>query len=389
MSLRTYDSTSVPVEAKISLRIKSSTTEVSGTVLVQKGAPQSVLLGTDLMESLGFYIARCEEILPRPDSTQADVCEKEQKIPVVRLLRATKLPTRHAQLVEVELEGAEAAQDPMLVEVELPKEAGSDHEMQVEAAVIELNGKGRAKMWLENSNLHPIQLEEGQALGKVTPVEVVTLEDEPSGVSIETNNILSLSVGQNTERMRKLCTALRLSETPVKLEERDALAMLIARYQDVFALEGGELGVTHLTEHRIETEGAEPIKQYARRIPHLLRAKVNELVNDMLQREVITPSNSPWSSPIVLVRKKDGTYRFCVDYRRLNAVTKTEVYPLPRIDDYLDALSGAKYFTTLDLASGFWQVAMEEGSADKTTFVTHEGAYKFKVMPFGLKNAPA
>ena len=99
---------------------------------------------------------------------------------------------------------------------------------------------------------------------------------------------------------------------------------------------------------------------------------MDKLIDDMLRRGVIAPSNSPWLSPIVLVRKKDNTYRFCTDYQRLNAVTKTEV---PRIDDYLDALSGARYFSTLNLASGFWQVAMEAGSIDKTTLVTHAGAY--------------
>ena len=140
------------------------------------------------------------------------------------------------------------------------------------------------------------------------------------------------------------------------------MAALLTRFQDTFALEDGELGATHLTEHHIDTGDADPIKQYARRVPHLLKAKMDDLVKEMLERGIVVPSASPWASPVVLVRKKDGTYRFCVDYRRLNTVTKTEVYPLPRIDDYLDTLAGAKYFSTLDLASRFWQVAMSEDS---------------------------
>ena len=116
---------------------------------------------------------------------------------------------------------------------------------------------------------------------------------------------------------------------------------------------------------------------------------MQQLIQDMLEREVITPLSSPWASPVVLVAKHYGSTRFCVDYRRPNAVTKQDVFPLPRIDDSLDLLSGSTYFSSLDLASGYWQVGMEPGSQEKTAFTTPEGLYEFTVMPFGLCNAPA
>ncbi|GBM06550.1 Retrovirus-related Pol polyprotein from transposon 17.6, partial [Araneus ventricosus] len=109
----------------------------------------------------------------------------------------------------------------------------------------------------------------------------------------------------------------------------------------------------------------------------------------MLKEDVIQPSDSPWSSPVVLVRKKNGEWRFCVDYRRLNKITKKDVYPLPRIDDALDCLAGAKIFSMMDLKSGYWQIEVDDKDREKTAFVTSDGLYEFKVMPFGLCNAPA
>ncbi|GFU11597.1 hypothetical protein TNCV_4476491 [Trichonephila clavipes] len=102
----------------------------------------------------------------------------------------------------------------------------------------------------------------------------------------------------------------------------------------------------------------------------------------MLDEGIVQPSESPWSSPIVLVRKKDGSWRFCVDYRKLNSVTKKDVYPLPRIDDTLDCLKGAMFFSSMDLRSGYWQIEIDEADREKTAFITPEGLYEFKVMPF-------
>ena len=109
----------------------------------------------------------------------------------------------------------------------------------------------------------------------------------------------------------------------------------------------------------------------------------------MLEQDVIEPSDSPWASPVVLVRKKDGSLRYCIDYRKLNDVTIKDSYPLPRIDESLDSLSHTKYFSTLDLASGYWQIGLVVDARKKSEFCTTSGLYQFKVMPFGLTNAPA
>ena len=142
-------------------------------------------------------------------------------------------------------------------------------------------------------------------------------------------------------------------------------------------------------QHRIDTGDSPPIRQRPYRVSESQRGIIEEHVTDMLNRGIIQPSTSPWASPIILVKKKDGTDRFVVDCRRFNSVTRKDSYPLPRIDDALDALNGTKYFSSLDLTAGFWQVTMEPESREHIAFITYGGLYEFLVMPFGLTGAPS
>jgi len=109
----------------------------------------------------------------------------------------------------------------------------------------------------------------------------------------------------------------------------------------------------------------------------------------MLKLKVIEPSHSAWESPVVIVPKKNRKARFCVDYRRLNNITKKDAYPLPRMEDFLDSLGDAKVFTSLDCTPGYWQVPLRPSDREKTAFITHAGIYHWRSMPFGLTNAPA
>eukprot|EP00112_Aurelia_sp_Birch-Aquarium-sp1_P012429 Seg2613.2 transcript_id=Seg2613.2/GoldUCD/mRNA.D3Y31 product="Transposon Ty3-G Gag-Pol polyprotein" protein_id=Seg2613.2/GoldUCD/D3Y31 len=150
-----------------------------------------------------------------------------------------------------------------------------------------------------------------------------------------------------------------------------------------------KLGKTHLVDLPIDVQGAQPIRQRPYRVPETKRQIIAKEVQKMLLSNVIQPSASPWSSPVVLLEKPNGEYRFCVDYRRINAVTKKDAYPLPRIDETLDALGNARVFSTLDLQSGFWQIPVRESDKEKTAFSTQNGHFQFNSMPFGLANSPA
>jgi hypothetical protein len=180
-----------------------------------------------------------------------------------------------------------------------------------------------------------------------------------------------------------------VSRCRVARKHRFAVRELVARYEDVFMSPGGKMGSTDVARHHIDLIDEHPVKQRLRRAPQVHQEIIDREVNRMLDEDIIEPSDSPWASPVVMVKKKDGSWRFCVDYRKLNDNTRKDSYPLPHIEDTFDSLAGSRYFCALDLASGYWQVQMAERDKGKTAFTTKQGLFQFKVMPFGLCNAPA
>ena len=157
----------------------------------------------------------------------------------------------------------------------------------------------------------------------------------------------------------------------------------------MFAKSYADLGCCINAFHEIKTLPTKPIFLHAYRKSFKERELIKVEIQKMLDAGIIRPSKSPWSFPVVLIEKKDGSVRFCVDYRKLNAITLQDQFPLPRIDDILDRLAGSIWFTTIDLKSGYWQVRIHRNSIAITAFSTPDGHYEFLRLPFGLKNAPA
>ena len=152
----------------------------------------------------------------------------------------------------------------------------------------------------------------------------------------------------------------------------------------------GRLGEISATEHRIDLEpGTKAIRSMPYRQGPAMREKAAAEIRKMLDAYAIEPATSEWASPIVLVPKKDGSLRFCVDYRRLKAKTVADAYPLPRIDDCLDSLGNTQIFTTLDCNAGYWQVPVAPADRDKKSFTSYFGTYRYVRMLLGLRNAPA
>ena len=172
-------------------------------------------------------------------------------------------------------------------------------------------------------------------------------------------------------------------------EHRDKVKHLLYRFSDAFSKDEYDLGLTHITEHVIETGNAAPIKQPPRRVPMAFAGEDEAAIVKLLQQGSIRPSTSPWASPIVLVRRKDGKVRTCVDYRRLNSVTTKDAFPIPRIHDCLDAVAGAVMFSTMDITAAYNQIPVRKKDVHKTAFCCRFGLMEFVTMPFGLATATA
>lgn len=169
-------------------------------------------------------------------------------------------------------------------------------------------------------------------------------------------------------------------------EEEEQLQSLLRQYEDVFKSNG--LPTIH-AEHCIDTKNHGPISVPPYRLSPVRKEVLRKEIDKMLNENIIEPCTSPWAAPVVMVPKPNGDVRVCIDYRRLNAVTVPDAYPIPRIDDLLHAAKPTRYMTTLDLKAGYWQIKVRQEDQDKTAFITPFGIYKFKRMPFGLRNAPA
>ena len=165
---------------------------------------------------------------------------------------------------------------------------------------------------------------------------------------------------------------------------------LLSKHHAVFSREKFDLGRTDVVQHDINLNtGARPIKQRPYRHGPVQEEEIEKQVEELKAHGLVKEGHGAWSSPVVLVKKRDGSWRFCVDYRKLNEVTQKDAYPLPRIDDSLDALGGSRLFSTLDLTSGYWQVGLAKGAREKAAFATRSGLWEWQVLPFGLTSAPS
>eukprot|EP00731_Ephydatia_muelleri_P034851 Em0081g16a len=375
------------VAGEIDLHLQIGTHQGKHKVLVVEQMLQQCLLGTDYLEKqkclvdLGkrtLTVGKPGNCVPLSFGAQSSTCHVVMGEKVV-------IPGYHQVRLPVRVTPTDGSATVGIFEPH--SEMAETHGVLIARSVSPIQS-GQIVVQILNPLPFPATLQADEAIGCFccgAQVDVVSLElvDTDTGVTCSAlKTHLSEEVARAIESM-----VTRIDE--LSCADREKLKRLLCEFSDVISVGEKDLGRTNVLKHKVNTGDAPPIHQQARRMPYHQRETVKKMLDDMLQQDVIEASSGPWSSPIVLARKKDGTLRFCVDFRRINDVTKKEVHPLPRIDETLDMLGGAKWFSTLDLASGYWQVEMEPEHKEKTAFSTPFGTYQFKVMPFGLSNAPS
>lgn len=250
-----------------------------------------------------------------------------------------------------------------------------------------ISGKGR--IILVSFSNKPFNISENKILSRATILPYSErLKDKP--LEIYVNSVSESSQPEIPERLNQPITMDMLNIGPkVSDGQKNILLELLNRYRGCFAFNMQELGMTKVAEMTIRLSDDIPVTYKPYRLPFSERAVVREMVGELLANNIIKESHSAYASPIVLVRKKNNEYRLCIDYRALNKKTVKDSYPMPVIDDQLDRLYGKTFFTSLDLASGYYQIPVQESSRHLTAFITSDGHYEFTRMPFGLVNAPA
>ena len=433
--LRAFNgSPSVPAGI-VQVRVKMGNRCVRIPFLVIRDALDDLLIGETTMDQIGVDIintkrlvrisggARAQPtdipIVPGPAPTSPQPGRRNHKL---RAVQSITLPPWSAAYIDVT--APEATTSSTFLAESLPNSSA----VHVMRGIVAPNGK-HISINVANLTSRPRQVHQGQAVGICSGITMADYDvtqvfddeydpfDASPSITVDISNAETYAItkaslekeaevtisNRTVREFRDSRPAVNWAGIPMDLNigqgvdpladnQLNCLTDLIRRQQErgMFSTARNPGQVRpDIAMHHIDTGDAKPRAFPPRRVSAEKRAAIQKEMDTMKAAGVIRPSRSPWAAPVVLAAKKDGGVRFCVDYRELNKLTKRDVYPLPRIDDTVDALNGAKYLTAFDMLSGYWQVPLSPEDAPKTAFVTHEGLFEWTCMPFGLTGAPA
>ena len=382
--LRAADGNDLRVHGEISIKAELGRETFNISVIVAELGGLQGILGMKFLEGQGFLIDIARGRLLR---SQSEISLHKPEVGGnscnVSLNNDIDIPPKSEVLIEGQIEDNtwwaaydEAALEPNRCEL-------GKVDIMMPRALVTVN-LDKVLCSVTNFSEQKVSLKKGLTLGQLEPID---------GCVNTINNISEIEKTEPENKVNNLPEYLidmvQTAEQQVTPDEFKEVSELIARRKRAFAGPDEPLGHTTIVKHAIDTGEARPVKLPPRRMNEFQRKIADEEIDKMLEKGVIYPSDGPWASPIVLVKKRDNSTRFCVDFRKLNDLTRKDAYPLPDVSVSLDSLSGAEYFCTLDLASFYWQIAMDEKDKDKTAFASHRGLFAFNVLPFGVCNGAA
>ena len=368
----------------------------------------AMVLGTNALEDLGFCIVTNKGSKVKPEgssecsgpreggsrSSATEPCKPEEEPRTqIRIVLEKDLPLgpQQSKVAKIKLSESHKVNQGQAYVVE-------PHEGMLAERMCDFTeelwvGEASPTLTLTNWGDSPVVIEKDKVIGTIEEVSVITKDDplwsEPVQLAEAVVRRCHVSGNELTTRHKQLKEQLLIGESTN--EDKQALLQLLYSHHQVFALSDSELGETDLVEHNIETVDNQPVRVAPRRLPYALRTELEAELTKLMNTGCIEESSSPYASGLVLVRKKDGGLRVCVDYRGLNKKTVPDCYPIPRIDEMIDTIGRqhGKVFTSLDLMKGYHQVKVADDCKSKTAFTCHMGLYQYRRMPFGLTNAPA
>lgn len=381
ISCKTANNSSLHIQGMVSLPIKINNICISMRVFIVEDLCADLLLGGDFCDKGAVSISyreKCLKIKMQHQQTRVTFLQINRN----RTFRVTTLydihiPPLHSIVIHT------ATPSPAMSAIFTPSSKRLN-EQQIIAphAILTVNNNNTTTLTLLNVSQSGISIPKGTHVGHIRHYSNIS----PDCYHISTiHSHLPAPTAPSELHDRIFNMGVHLPK-----EQQQQLYSILNKHKSVFDTSTPSIMKTDGHYHRIPVKPHHPpIHSYPYRKSPAENKAINEQVQEMLKNNVIRPSASPWSSPVVIINKKDGSPRFCVDYRKLNSITERDVYPLPRIDDLLDKLTGSQYFTTLDLKAGYWQIPIAEQDKQKSAFVTSDGLFEFNVLPFGLSNAPA
>ena len=339
---------------------------------VISGLNRHCLLGNDFLEKHGAVI----NLQIRKLKVRNSYITMEDDIHIAAVVRSSRtvvMKPHTTVILEVRAKHSPYFQSNQEFEIVPPTKGfiAEEPAIQIEPVFIRFNA-GKFPLLISNKSGKTIRIKRGCVVG--------LMDDQQKGI-----NSTSCQSFSNPSKI----DPIKIEEIVVSDKYRQQTIDLLSKNEDLNANSDLALEQTDTVKMTIDLKSEEPIKIRPYRTPLNKRRIIDQAIDDMLASKVIERSTSSFSFPIIIVDKKDGSSRFCVDFRKLNEVTKPIAYPLPLIDDILARLGNCQFFTSLDLRSGYWQVKMDEKDKEKTAFSCHRGLFQFLVMPFGLTNAPA